>query len=98
MRLWKEMITLLILSVIITVAIVVNAKPKSEHYPTTTVVISVDRTTDTVTVEDFTGNLWEFEGCEDWQVNDICSMIMSDNATEDIRDDEIISVRYSGWI
>lgn len=70
----------------------------AETYPMTTVVVSLDYDVDTVIVEDFNGNLWEIEGCEDWQLFDICSMIMDDNNTSIIYDDTIITYRYDGWI
>ena len=68
-----------------------------ETYALTTVVIDVSRGNDTVTVKDFNGNLWQFHECEDWEEGDICAMVMNDNATDIITDDEIESVRYSGW-
>ena len=53
----------------------------AETYPMATVVVSLDYDADIMTVEDFNGNLWEIEGCEDWQLFDVCSMIMDDNNT-----------------
>lgn len=68
-------------------------------YPHTAVVSSIDCESDIVTVEDFNGNLWEFIGVEDWNCGDICSMIMDTKGTDDdITDDEIVSVKYSGYI
>lgn len=67
-------------------------------YPMTAIVTEVNHTTDIVTIEDFNGNLWQFDGAEDWQVNDICSCLMGDNGTSNIYDDEILKVRYSGWV
>jgi len=75
--------------------------PHPQKYPMTTVVTHVSRTTNTVTVQDFNGNLWQFKGVEDWDIGDICSCIMSDNGTELIDDDKIVKVKYdgrfSGW-
>lgn len=65
-------------------------------YALTTCVVTVDQITDTVTVEDSNGNLWDFFGCEDWTVGDICSMVMDDNGTTEIYDDIIINTRYNG--
>ena len=72
--------------------------PTTTDYPMTTIVVNLDHEKDVVTCKDFNGFLWQFEGCEDWQEGDICSMIMNDNGTPKIFDDEIISVRYDGWI
>lgn len=68
------------------------------YYPLTTIVYDMDRENDVVTVEDANGNLWAFEGCEDWEINDICSLLMYDNGTESIYDDEIIIAHYNGTV
>ena len=60
-------------------------------------VVEVDYDTDTVTVETFTGFLFSFYGCEDWMVGDCASLIMEDNGTELVYDDEIIMAQYGGW-
>lgn len=68
-------------------------------YAKSAVVVEVDYENDVVTVEDFNGNLWEFEGCEDWLTGDVCAMVMYDNDTpETIYDDIILDMRYDGWI
>lgn len=67
-------------------------------YPQTFMVISVDYYENLVTIKDFNGYTWQFWGAEDWIENDICSAIMDNRGTESIFDDEVVSVRYSGWI
>lgn len=67
-------------------------------YPLSTTVTDVNYNTDTVTCTDFNGNKWEFKGCEDWQKGDIASLIMNDNDTEIIYDDDIIKAEYNGWV
>lgn len=74
---------------------VCNAQSKT--YTITTVVVSLNYDTDTVEVEDFNGNVWAFDGCEDWQLFDVCSLAMDDNNTANIYDDVIVSMRYNGW-
>lgn len=71
-----------------------NANQISHLYPLTTTVTKINN--DTVTVEDSNGNLWSFNGVEDWQVGDGCALIMHDNSTSEIMDDTIISTRYQG--
>lgn len=71
--------------------------PTSKTYGLTTVVVDVSKANDKVTCQDCNGNLWQFEGVEDWCVNDIATFIMDDMGTEEINDDEIVSVRYNGW-
>ena len=65
-------------------------------YALTTKVVELDRENDIVVCEDFNGNLWEFYGCEDWQIDDVASLLMDDNGTSTIYDDEIVSARYNG--
>lgn len=69
-----------------------NANQISHLYPLTTTVTQINN--DTVTVEDSNGNLWSFNGAEDWQVGDGCALIMHDNSTSEIIDDTIISAKY----
>ena len=76
----------------------VCACASAETYAMTTVVVSLDYDTDTVEVEDFNGNVWAFDGCEDWQLMDVCALSMDDNGTATIYDDVILSARYNGWI
>jgi len=71
--------------------------PAPKEYATCATVIEVDKENNIVTVEDFNGNLWEFEGCEDWLEGDIAAMIMNNNGTQYIYDDIIESVRYCGY-
>ena len=58
----------------------------------------VDITDDVVTVETFTGNQFQFDGAEDWECDDIISMIMWGNNTKEVTDDEIVRVKYSGYL
>ena len=70
----------------------------SNHiYPLSTVVECVNG--NEVTTKDFNGNLWTFtDDTEDWVKGDICSLIMHDNYTSIIYDDEIIKAQYSGFV
>ena len=67
-------------------------------YAMSTIVVNVDYENDIVTLEDFNGFQWQFEGCEDWQVNNVCACVMNDNHTPSIFDDVIINTNYCGWI
>ena len=87
-------ITALILS--ITILLLALVSSHKNDYPMTTVVVDVSQATDRVTVKDTNGNLWQFDGAEDWSVGDIASCIVNNNRTEEIADDEIIKVRYNG--
>lgn len=74
-----------------------EAKTQESVYPMTTRVIVVDYDEDTVVCEDFNGNRWAFNGCEDWEVGDIASLLMNDKGTKIVYDDEIVDARYDGW-
>ena len=66
-------------------------------YATTGIVTTV--ATDFIVFTDFNGNEWEINGdSEDWDCGDIISVIMDNNGTEIIYDDEVVSTKYSGWI
>lgn len=67
-------------------------------YPHTAVVKEVDYEENVVYCEDFNGHVWSFTETEDWMKNDVVSMIMDSMGTDEIEDDEIISIKYSGYI
>lgn len=66
-------------------------------YPKTTVVVEIRKEENIVVCKDFNGFTWMFKGVEDWEVDDVCSMIMDSKGTETILDDEIIKIRYNGF-
>ena len=80
----------------------VVACASAETYPQTFVVIDTDYTNDVLVMMDFNGNVWEWEGVEDWDCGDVGSAIMEDNDTPIIYDDAIIDILYTGlfdgWI
>lgn len=60
--------------------------------------VVVETTDEWVTCVDYNGNEWAFENSAgDWAVGDFASVMMYDNDTDFIYDDEIISAKYSGW-
>ena len=65
-------------------------------YPKTLVVTETDTARDVVVCEDYNGNVWEFEGVEDWETGDIVSAIMDSKGTEEVHDDEFVVCRYGG--
>lgn len=74
-----------------------DSKRMGNYYALTALVVEVDRESDTVTCVDSVGNAWQFYGAEDWQEGDCASLLMWDNGTEYVADDEIHSARYSAW-
>lgn len=63
-------------------------------YAKVAIVTDLNKDDDIVTVTDSSGYMWEFSGCEDWQIYDYCSMVMYDNNTSLIFDDIIIDIKY----
>lgn len=63
---------------------------QSGNYTRDAIVIS--KTHDAVYVEDVTGNYWSFDLSDNYQIGDCIQMVMSDNRTKDITDDEIIDI------
>lgn len=90
----RKAILIFLLSLLIIPAYIDSTK---ELYPITAVITSVDTETNIVTMETATGHIYEFYGCEDYEVSDLVSCIMNDNRTENVSDDIIIDVRYSGF-
>lgn len=67
-------------------------------YARTAKITEVDYDTDTVTLADGAGLVWLLTGCEDYDVGDLVSLLMSDAGTPDsILDDVIVSASYAGY-
>lgn len=107
----KKVITLIaVLHIILSGILEVNiAKTEQAFGPDSVyaklaVVIDLDPVFDYVFVSDWNGDIWVLDGIEDWCIGDYVSMVMYDNGTEEIWDDEILSAYYerpdlvSGWI
>lgn len=94
-------IIITIANIIITIAVCITLLAitmhitKADEYPATMLVTELEYATDTVVCEDGNGNMWEFEGIEDWMVGDRVAAIMSTKGTESIYDDEFVMVRYN---
>lgn len=56
-------------------------------------VIEVNPLEDTVVCEDINGKAWEFYGADDFQQGEFVLLLMNDEATETIYDDEVLDVR-----
>lgn len=91
------MVIICVAELITMIYLTINPMPEIKQYPTCGTVVEINKENDEVVVEDFNGNLWAFEGCEDWAEGDICAMIMSDEGTSEIYDDTIVQVRYCGY-
>lgn len=87
----------IILGTIITDVIYSESESKHHYYANTAVVTEIDYANNLVTVEDSTGNTWQFTETEDWEFSDTCSMLMDSKGTPNINDDEIIQVTYCAF-
>ena len=56
-------------------------------------VVDVDTASDTVQIEDSHGEIWEFFGAENFQKDNSVIVLMDNQGTSTIYDDEILSVR-----
>ena len=70
-----------------------------EYYPAAGIVQGFSKYNDMVFVETQDGHVWSFYGIEDWEIGDICLMVMHDDGVrDDLSDDRIVSVRYYGFV
>lgn len=69
----------------------------NRYYPNSGYILYADYDNDLLLIEDTSGMKWLYEGVEDWMDGDRCSMIMDNKGTENIKDDDIIKIRYEGW-
>ena len=92
-------LSILLVACIVWFALIPAVAPaKNDVYPIAMVVVDLDYDNDIVTCQTITGLLYSFYGCEDWQHGDIAAMIMDTMGTENVRDDEILSIKYDGWL
>ena len=66
-------------------------------YPDVMIVVDLDTQHDVVTVETSTGHDYQFYGCEDYAIGDLVGVLMYNNLTDDVRDDQILRAQYSGF-
>lgn len=84
--------------IITLIAIIAVAGYANTHiYPQCAIIDNLDYKTDVVTCIDSVGFIWQFYGCEDYAIGDLVSFTMWDAFTEEIFDDTILDVRYSGY-
>lgn len=74
-----------------------NKRMEKYLYPNSGYIVYTDYENDLILIEDTSGMRWLYEGAEDWMEGDMCSLIMNNNGTENITDDEIVKIHYEGW-
>lgn len=70
---------------------------KCELYPDVFEVIGINEETDTLTLINPYGFMWNMSGIEDYILGDCIAVIMYDGETEWIEDDIIVSANYGGF-
>lgn len=87
-------------SVVVACAILMGivACASAEQYPQTFVVDRVNREQNYMVLIDFNGNEWIHEYVEDFDCGDIIAAIMEERGTPTIYDDEIVMIRYAGYM
>ena len=87
-------------SIAIAIAILMGiaACASAETYPQTFVVDLVNHEQNYMILVDFNGNEWIWEGVEDFDCDDIVAAIMEGHGTSTIYDDEIVKIRYAGYM
>ena len=89
-------LALCFITMIVTGSLATNYYEKN-WYPSVAIVTNIDTDRDIVTIKDFNGHLWQFEGVEDYEIGDTIPLIMNKNWTPEIKDDEIEKTRYSAF-
>ena len=91
-------VVVLIMALIMVMMWLENRSQIRHEYPLSGVVQEIDERNDEVIVLDLAGNTWVFRGIEDWETGDIAAMLLRDNGTPGIYDDEILRVKYCGRV
>lgn len=84
--------------VVVAFAILMGIGACAEIYPQTFVVDLVNHEQDFMVLVDFNGNEWVYNGVEDFDCGDIVATIMEECGTPTIYDDEIVMIRYAGYM
>lgn len=91
----------MIKSMLVALAIMTSVAPASNpanEYPETFVVTEVNQNENYILLETFSGNVFKWNDSEDWMTGDIASAIMDSNGTEEVQDDVIVKLQYSGYM
>ena len=76
-----------------------EAKAPDNIYAQTFLVYEVDREYDIIYLMTLDGeHEYKFESAEDWHAGDVASALMDSKGTPKVTDDEILNLKYSGYI
>ena len=87
-------------SVVVACAILMGivACASAEQYPQTFVIDSINHNQNYIVLVDYNGNEWIYEDIENFNRGDIVAAIMEEHGTPTIYDDEIVMIRYVGYM
>lgn len=77
-----------------TLSIVAHA----EIYPQAFIVSEINYEEGILILDDCCGYTWIWEGIEDYSIGDVVAAIVDDNDTEFLFDDELVKIKYAGYI
>ena len=88
----RTITTTMMITMIVILFVIINIT--ETHYNRKGFVSYIDRCNDVITIEDVTGNVWEWEGdTERFNVGDNVVLKMFNNCTDlEIKDDEILKI------
>lgn len=86
------------IAILVLALVLVFGTAYAEIYPMALYVVEVNHEEDVVVLGDGNGEEWIWEGAEDWMVGDVAGAIVEDNNTRCIYDDELVTLRYCGYI
>ena len=91
---------IIVWSIVVACAILMGivACASAEQYPQTFVVDSINHNQNYMVLVDYNGNEWFYENIEDFNRGDIVAAIMEERGTLTIYDDEIVMIRYAGYM
>lgn len=87
-----------LLCLLIVVFCLLSSSALADIYPNGGMIVDLVPEEDMVIFEDGTGTVWIFFGIEDWDIGDLVACVFWDAGTPEIFDDEILDVRYIGYV
>lgn len=102
-KLIKLIIPVIVIAIILSIFNYTNTNAAitddySRLYIRPTKVVNFDFSQDIVTCKDSQGNLWEFIGIEDWELEDTCVLLFDNKGTLDtFKDDVIVRTYYTSY-
>ena len=88
-------IVLVSMAILCAVTAICGFRP-AKTYTLNARVTYIEWDSDTFTVTDENGELWDLNGIEDWMLGDHVRLVIDSNDTASVEDDVILSATYTG--